>query len=78
MFEYLNDFCTAYLDNIIIYFENELKHKEHICKMLKRLCNAELQADIKKSEFHIKRTKYLGFIISTESIEADPNKTLVI
>jgi len=33
-FDYLNDFCTAYLDNIIIYFKNELKHKEHVRKVL--------------------------------------------
>jgi len=34
LFNYLNNFYTAYLDNIIIYFKNELEHKEHIYKVL--------------------------------------------
>jgi hypothetical protein len=34
LFNYLNDFCMAYLDNIIIYSENKLEHEEYICKVL--------------------------------------------
>ena len=34
LFNYLNDFYTAYLDNIIIYFKNELEYKEHVYKVL--------------------------------------------
>ena len=78
LFDYLDDFCTAYLDDIMIYSENELEHEEHVRKVLQRLRKAGLEADIKKSEFGVKRTKYLGFIISTDGIEADPEKTSVI
>jgi len=34
LFDYLDDFYTAYLDNIIIYSKNELEHKEHVYKVL--------------------------------------------
>jgi len=34
LFNYLNDFCTAYLDNIIIYSKNKLEYKEYIHKVL--------------------------------------------
>jgi hypothetical protein len=34
LFNYLNDFYTAYLDNIIIYSKNKLEHEEHIYKVL--------------------------------------------
>jgi len=34
LFDYLNDFYTAYLDNIIIYSKNKLEHKEHVYKVL--------------------------------------------
>jgi len=34
LFNYLNNFYTAYLDNIIIYSKNKLEHKEHIYKVL--------------------------------------------
>jgi len=78
LFDYLDDFCTAYLDNIIIYSKNKLEHIEHVRKVLLQLRQAGLQVDIKKSEFSVKQTKYLGFIISTNSIETDLDKTFVI
>ena len=34
LFDYLDDFYTAYLDNIIIYSKNELEHEEHVYKVL--------------------------------------------
>jgi len=34
LFNYLNDFYMAYLDNIIIYSKNKLEHKEHVYKVL--------------------------------------------
>ncbi len=47
-------------------------------KVLDRLRLAGLQVDIKKSEFKVTRTKYLGFIISTTGIEVDPDKVEVM
>jgi hypothetical protein len=78
LFNYLDDFCTAYLDDILIYSENELDHQEHVRKVLLRLREAGLQANIKKSEFSIKHTKYLGFYVSTEGIKVNPEKTETI
>jgi transposase InsO family protein len=78
LFDYLDDFCTAYLDDIIIYSENELEHEAHVKKVLERLQKAGLQVDVRKCEFSVKRTKYLGFIISTDGIEVDPEKVTVI
>ena len=34
LFDYLDDFCTAYLDNILVYLDNELEHKLHVKKVL--------------------------------------------
>jgi len=42
LFDYLDDFCTAYLDDIIIYSEDPLKHKCHVRKVLERLRQASL------------------------------------
>jgi hypothetical protein len=78
LFSYLDNFCTAYLDDILIYSENKLEYKAQVKKVLEYLRKAGLQADIKKSKFSIKKTKYLGFIISTEGIEVDPEKIAVI
>jgi hypothetical protein len=54
------------------------EHESHIRKVLERLRAAGLQADIKKSEFRVTRTKYLGFIISIDSISIDPSKVEVV
>ena len=78
LFDYLNDFYTAYLNDIIIYSNNKLEHETHMKKVLDCLYNAGLQADIKKYEFEVKRTKYLRFIVSTSSIKVDPEKVKVI
>ena len=78
LFDYLDDFCTAYLDDILIYSENELEHEEHVKKVLRRLQDAGLQVDLKKCEFSVTRTKYLGFIITTKGIEVDPEKVAAI
>jgi len=78
LFDYLNDFYTAYLNDIIIYSNNKLEHETHMKKVLDRFCNASLQADIKKCEFEVKRTKYFEFIVSTSSIKVDLEKVKVI
>ncbi|OCK91641.1 uncharacterized protein K441DRAFT_573513, partial [Cenococcum geophilum 1.58] len=64
LIDYLNNFYTAYLDNIIIYFKNKLEYKEYIYKV-----------NIKILEFSVKRIKYLGFIISINKIKANLEKT---
>ena len=37
LWEYLNDFCTAYLDDILIYSMNLKDHKQHVRKVLTKL-----------------------------------------
>jgi hypothetical protein len=78
LFDYLDDFYTAYLDDILIYSTDPLEYELYIKKVLERLYTVGIQIDIKKSEFSIKRTKYLGFIISTDGIKIDPDKIRVV
>jgi hypothetical protein len=74
LIEYLDNFCTVYLDNILIYLENFLEHTEYVCKMFLQLCKTELQTDIKKCKFNVICTKYLRFVISTDSIKVNLEK----
>jgi hypothetical protein len=78
LFDYLDDFCTAYLNDIIIYFDNELEHETYVKKVLERFQNARLQVDIKKCKFKVKCIKYLKFIVSTNSIKTDLDKVKVV
>src|SRR5437667_1449854 len=78
LLEYIDDFCTVYLDDILIYSNNPLEHTTHVRKVLDRLRAAGLQADINKSEFRVTRTKYLGFIVTTKGIQVDLDKVAVV
>ena len=70
----LDEFCTAYIDDILIYSNSKKEHQTHIRKVLAALKKAGLQADIDKCEFHVTKISYLGLIISTEGICMDPKK----
>ena len=74
LFEFLDVFCTVYLDDILIYSEDPSQHIDHVKQVLKRLQEAGLQADIKKCEFGVTKTRYLGFIVKTDGICVDPDK----
>ena len=38
LWEYLNKYCTAYLDNILIYSSNLKEHKDYVRLILAKLC----------------------------------------
>jgi hypothetical protein len=78
LFNYLDDFCTVYLDNILIYSNNKLEYKHYIKKVLEWLYSTSLQIDLKKYKFYIIYTKYLSFIISTNSIKVDLDKISIV
>ena len=53
LFECLNDYAQAYLNDILIYSKIWQEHVKHVRNVLKKLQAADLQIDIKKSEFFI-------------------------
>ena len=51
--EYLDVFCSAYLDDILIYSNNWEEHVNHVKIVLKKLKQAGLYLDINKYEFYV-------------------------
>ena len=78
--EYLDEFCTAYIDDVLIYSNGSLAdHRSKVKKVLQRLQDAGLQLDIDKSEFEVQRVKYLGYIIeASKGVQVDPKKIAAI
>ena len=76
--EYLNNFCTVYLDDIMIYSEIEAEHKIHVKRVLQKLHEVSLQADITKCAFHVKEVPYLELIIITEGVKMNSVKVSII
>lgn len=74
--EFLDDFCSAYIDDVLIYTSGSLEeHHARVRQVLERLWEHGLHLDLDKCEFGVKTVKYLGFIIHVgRGIEADPAK----
>lgn len=78
--ELLGDFCSAYMDDVLIYTDGTQEdHWNQVHQVLQRLEKAGLKLDLTKCEFAEKQTKYLGFIIKLgEGISMDPEKVEAI
>ncbi len=76
--KHLNKLYTAYLNNILIYFNNELKHKIHVKLILQKLQEINLQINIIKCKFHITQVLYLELIIIIEEIKMNSSKINII
>jgi len=76
--EYLDEFVMAYLNNIIVYLNSKEKYKKYVEWVLQRLYNKEILIAIKKCEFHITKTDFIGFIIKLGRISIDLKKIKAI
>ena len=72
--EALDEFASAYLDDILIYSNLEEEHEGHVKWIMQRLLDAGLYLKPEKCEFHKRTLKYLGLIISTKGISMDEDK----
>jgi len=61
--EFLDVFCTTYLDDILIYSDTLTEHKAHVTNILRKLESAGLYLKPEKYEFHTQKVKYLGLYI---------------
>ena len=69
VFKDLLDICMViYLDNILIYSKDLATHMTHVLEVLHRLCANNLYTKLEKCEFSVATTKFLGFVISPDSL----------
>ncbi len=78
LWEFLNDFCQAYLNDILIYSKIRKKHRNHVRLVLRRLREAELQINIQKCEFNVKKTVFLEVIVSEQDLRMNSSKIIII
>jgi len=64
----------AYLNNIIIYFNNEKEYKEYVEWVLRRLYKENMPIIVEKCEFYIIKIDFVGFIIKLGRISIDLKK----
>ena len=76
--EYLNDFCTTYLNDILIYNNNREEHVKYVNKVFERLKKTNLFLNIDKCDFFVIEMKYLRLIIITKEINMNSIKVNII
>ena len=67
-------FAMMYLDDIIIFSQDELQHLEHLEIVFSCLWEAGLKMKCSKCDFFKSEIHYLGHLISPEGISPLPNK----
>lgn len=75
---YLDIFCTAYLDDILIYSDTLDEHKVHVRQVLDTLKEAGVHLKPEKCEFHVQETNFLGLIVSPNGIRMEPTKITAV
>jgi len=73
--EYLNDFAITYLDDILIYSDDLKTHRSHVHKVLEKLNERALYVKKSKSRFETKEIKFLDYVIQSEQIKKNSEKT---
>ena len=62
--KYLDKFVLVFLDEILIYSNNEEEHEEHLRFTLHLLKENKFYVKLRKCDFYKDRIHYLGHIIS--------------
>ncbi len=70
--------CLIYIDDVVIFSENEEKHLQHLNQVFSSLSNAGLTLNLRKCNFFQKSLTFLGHVISGEGVKTDPSKVSAV
>jgi hypothetical protein len=70
----LDKFVIVFIDDILVYLENEQDHAEHLRIVITGLRDHQLYAKFSKCEFWLKIVPFLGHVLSESRISVDPSK----
>jgi len=68
-------FASTYIDDILVFSSDPIKHKEHLCQVFKRLQEAGLTLHGRKCHIGLTQVTYLGHVFSAKGMLQDPKKT---
>ena len=74
MREYLDVFCIAYLNDIIVYTKKDADHALHVRKVLVKLRQHGLNVKLKKCKFLVYKVGFVGFQISPASVSIETSR----
>ena len=65
---------VIYMDNLLIYSDNDKDHKEQTKRVLQRMKELDLYLKLEKCSFNVSNVKYLRMIVKPGSLAMDPVK----
>ena len=70
--------CLAYLDDIIIISRTAEDHAINLDRVLTRLHEHNFFCNAVKCQFAMQEVKYLGHIVTADTVKPDPHKVSVL
>lgn len=66
--------CVIYLDDILIYSTSVEQHRKDVVKVVERLRQYKLYANLAKCEFETTEVDFLGFRVGVNGVSIDPRR----
>ncbi len=76
--KHLDQFCIAYLDNIIVYSNSLEEQKEHVWLILVKLQKANIYLTLSEWKFKIQQISFVRYIVTLEDVEMEPDRVCTI
>ena len=70
--------CIAYLDDILIYSDDDAEHVEHVWAVLKCLQEYELYVKLEKCEFHTWCVGFVGYVVTPNGVSMEEDRVSTI
>jgi len=74
----LKEFCLVYIDDIIIFSRTYDEHMQHLQRVFDKLIGANVVVKPSKCHFLRSSVRFLGHIVSENSIRPDPEKVSAV
>uniref|UniRef100_A0A2N9EYR8 Reverse transcriptase domain-containing protein n=1 Tax=Fagus sylvatica TaxID=28930 RepID=A0A2N9EYR8_FAGSY len=75
---FMGKFVLVYFDDILIYSKSKDQHLTHLEQVCTALRKESLYTNLKKCSFFTDKAIFLGFVVSSEGVSADPQKIKAI
>ena len=74
----LDEGVIVYLDDMLIYSEDEKSHVDLVRRVMERIRIVKLRCSIEKLDIHVREIEFLGYHISPEGISRSTAKVELV